>query len=80
MRIRYWLLSRYFLEELRQRIWGKKLPQEGPLGSCSIAVAQSLLSTVWASSLGYFLSTASRRKQNLFPKCFCSLSRRGSAK
>ena len=30
------LLSRYFREELKQRIWGRGLPQEGPIGSCSV--------------------------------------------
>ena len=29
------LLSRYFRKELKQRIWGRGLPWEGPLGSCS---------------------------------------------
>ena len=30
------LLSGYFREELQQRIRGKDLPQEGPVGSCSV--------------------------------------------
>ena len=30
------LLSRYFREELQQRIWGWDLSQEGPIGSCLV--------------------------------------------
>ena len=30
------LLSRYFREELQQRMWGRALSWEGPVGSCSV--------------------------------------------
>ena len=40
------LLSRYFREELKQRILGRGLYQEGPTGSCSVTdplVAQAMM-------------------------------------
>ena len=32
------LLSRYFREELKQRIWGRGLSQEGPIRSCLVTL------------------------------------------
>ena len=32
------LLSGYFREELQQRIWGRCLSREDPIGSCSVIV------------------------------------------
>ena len=38
MCIRDCYLGISFREKLKQRIWGKGLPQEGPIGSCSVYI------------------------------------------
>ena len=55
------LLSRYFREELKQRVWGGGLSPEGPIGSCSVTRSAENYSLRYRTMASHMQGPAGKR-------------------
>ena len=64
------LLSRYFREELKQRIWGRACPRKAPMGSCLVTIYQhTFLRTMVPETINIYKNGKILLRQ---PRILCS--------